>query len=199
MMEKDFGRSFQHYENYYEASKHATNPARFHYAIAQFFYEDIEPEFEAEMDKFLWKMVRPSIAKSKRQSERGGGAPMGNRNNRYSHSIEDSAQGPASDRSEEKDRTKPDSKKKAGDAFVPPTVEEVEAYATQRGFLDPKGFARYYLDYQTEAKWTMSNGRKIKNWKLNVIQWEPNNINKAFSIPGSTTRRTLHERKPDYL
>ena len=66
MMEKDFGRSFQHYENYYEASKHATDPARFHYAIAQFFYEGIEPEFEAEMDQFLWKMVSPSIAKSKR-------------------------------------------------------------------------------------------------------------------------------------
>lgn len=202
MMEKDFGRSFQHYENYYEASKHATNPARFHYAIAQFFYEDIEPEFEAEMDKFLWKMVRPSIAKSKRQSERGGGAPIGNRNNRYSHSIEDSAQGPASDRSEEKDRTKPDSKKKAGDAFVPPTVEEVEAYATQRGFIDPKGFALHFVTYYTEGeqKWHLSNGKPMKDWKKTVITWELNNKNKTFSLsPGSTTRRTLHERKPDYL
>ena len=197
MMEKDFGRSFQHYENYYEASKHATDPARFHYAIAQFFYEGIEPEFEAEMDQFLWKMVSPSIAKSKRQSERGGGVPIGNRNNRYSHSSECPAQEPASDQPEE--QANPGSQKKAGKEFVPPSEVEVVAYCTERGFQDPAGFAKYYLDYQTEAKWTMSNGRKIKNWKLNVIQWEPNNINKAFSIPGSTTRRTLHERKPDYL
>jgi hypothetical protein len=81
MSKNEFGRSFQHYENYFECSEHATNPEHFNYAIVKFFHRGIEPEFEDEMDKFLWKMIRPSIACSRRQSNRGQGAPAGNNNN----------------------------------------------------------------------------------------------------------------------
>lgn len=68
--------------------------------------------------------------------------------------------------------------------FVPPTVEEVAAYAKDQGFADPEGFADYYVRYQTEAEWMTGKGskrKKISNWKLNVIQWSQYRKNQIFN------------------
>lgn len=81
MSKSEYGRSFSHYENYYEASTHSSNPERFNYAIVKFFFGGVEPDFDNDMDKFLWKMIRPSIACSRRQANRDQGAPSGNNNN----------------------------------------------------------------------------------------------------------------------
>ncbi len=70
--------------------------------------------------------------------------------------------------------------------FTPPTVREVADYVRSRGWSDPEGFAQYYVSYHTESKWHMSNGKPIKNWKLNVVSWEPNNKNRFFSRPSFT-------------
>lgn len=181
---------------------------RLYDAIFAYGIRQEEPDFSDDyVLEMLWEVIVPLLNKNRERWEysKHGGAPVGSHNNPNGRRGKGHIQKPSGEQAEEKDQgqqdeaPKPKATKGSTKAFVPPTVEEVETYAAERGFLDPKGFARYYLDYQTEAKWTMSNGRKIKNWKLNVIQWEPNNINKAFSIPGSTTRRTLHERKPDYL
>lgn len=70
--------------------------------------------------------------------------------------------------------------------FVPPTVEEVTAYAEVQGFADPAGFADYYVRYQTEAGWMTGKGSKrhqITNWKLNVVQWSQYRKNQVFSQP----------------
>lgn len=81
MSEKEIKGSFQFWPNYYRAIKNASNPAQFSLAIAAFFYEDIEPEFSSDNDQLLWDLIRPSIACSRRQSNRGQGAPLGNNNN----------------------------------------------------------------------------------------------------------------------
>ena len=76
----------------------------------------------------------------------------------------------------------------AAAAFVPPTVEEVTAYAEAQGFADPAGFADYYVRYQTEAGWMTGKGSKrhqISNWKLNVVQWSQYRKNQVFSQPES--------------
>lgn len=70
--------------------------------------------------------------------------------------------------------------------FIPPTVEEVAAYAKVQGFADPEGFADYYVRYQTEAEWMTGKGSKrkqISNWKLNVIQWSQYRKNQIFQEP----------------
>ncbi len=74
----------------------------------------------------------------------------------------------------------------AAASFVPPTVEEVTAYAEAQGFADPAGFADYYVRYQTEAGWMTGKGSKrhqISNWKLNVVQWSQYRKNQVFSQP----------------
>lgn len=70
--------------------------------------------------------------------------------------------------------------------FIPPTPKEVADYVRSRGWSDPEGFAKYYVSYHTESKWHMSNGKPIRNWKLNVVSWEPNNKNRYFSSPSFT-------------
>lgn len=55
--------------------------------------------------------------------------------------------------------------------FVPPSVEEVKAYCTERGNgIDPE----YFVDYYETRQW-MSGKTKIKDWKAAVRTWERNN------------------------
>lgn len=68
-------------------------------------------------------------------------------------------------------------------SIIPPTPQEVADYVRSRGWTDPEGFAAHYIAYHTVSGWKMSNGKKIQNWKLNVVSWEPNNKTRTFSTP----------------
>ncbi|MFR3791361.1 MAG: hypothetical protein ACLTWO_05445 [Blautia massiliensis (ex Durand et al. 2017)] len=58
---------------------------------------------------------------------------------------------------------------KQGKRFVPPTVEEVGAYCTERrNLIDPQQF----VDFYTANGWTQGHGKKIKDWKACVRTWE---------------------------
>lgn len=53
--------------------------------------------------------------------------------------------------------------------FIPPTLEEVQAYCKERNNkVNPKAF----FDYFTEGKWKDSKGNPVKNWKQKIITWE---------------------------
>lgn len=53
--------------------------------------------------------------------------------------------------------------------FVPPTLEEVQAYCAERkNNVDAKKF----YDYFTASNWHDSKGNKVKSWKQKVITWE---------------------------
>ena len=55
--------------------------------------------------------------------------------------------------------------------FKPPTVEEVEAYCTERNNrVDPERF----VDYYTANGWVQGKGKPIKDWKAAVRNWERN-------------------------
>lgn len=86
---------------------------------------------------------------------------------------------------ENKEENKEENKKE-NIKYIPPTPKEVADYVRSRGWSDPEGFAKYYVSYHTESKWHMSNGKPIRNWKLNVVAWEPNNKNRYFSRPSFT-------------
>jgi len=69
-----------------------------------------------------------------------------------------------------KDRLGKDSKDNK--KFTPPTFEEVEAYAKERGDkVDPK----FFFDYFTEGKWIDSKGNPVRNWKQKMVSWEKHN------------------------
>lgn len=61
-----------------------------------------------------------------------------------------------------------------------PTVEEVEVFARGKGFADPRGFAEYYVAFQTENGWRTGKGQQVQNWKLNVLAWSTNHKTRIF-------------------
>lgn len=65
---------------------------------------------------------------------------------------------------------KKESKKKK--QFVPPTYEEVQAYAEQRG----KGYlvAEFY-EYWTNLNWVDKQGKPVKSWEGRFATWVRNN------------------------
>ena len=55
--------------------------------------------------------------------------------------------------------------------FIPPTIEEVQAYCTERGNnIDPERF----VDFYTANGWVQGKGKPIKDWKAAVRTWEKN-------------------------
>ena len=68
-------------------------------------------------------------------------------------------------------------------SFVPPSLEEVKAYALEIGA--PEKEAVSFFDYFTSVDWVMSGGRKIKDWKSAFRHWM-NNADKFKKSSPST-------------
>lgn len=65
--------------------------------------------------------------------------------------------------------------------FIPPTLEEVEAFCLERiNNVDPQKF----FDYYTATDWCDSSGKKVKSWKQKIIAWE------SYSNDKKTVRAT---------
>ena len=76
------------------------------------------------------------------------------------------------DKDKDKDESSPPTPprgKKRTHSFVPPTLEEVEAYVRARG--SPVD-AQKFFDYFSEGKWVDSEGKPVRNWKQKIITWE---------------------------
>lgn len=84
----------------------------------------------------------------------------------------------------EKEEDKEEQKEKESKKrFAPPTLEEITAYCKERGNnLDPQ----YFLDYQIARNWTLSNGKKMSDWRATIRTWERNGFNR-----GSQAGRTV--------
>ena len=60
-------------------------------------------------------------------------------------------------------------KSKKSKPFVPPTLDDVKAYAQKRGNkVDPQKF----FDYYTAGEWKDAKGNPVKSWKQKMITWE---------------------------
>lgn len=66
--------------------------------------------------------------------------------------------------------------------FIPPTLEEIKAYALERDRLD---LVDKFFSYYQASEWKDNKGKKVKNWKLKFVTWESNNP-KPKTQPNST-------------
>jgi len=81
--------------------------------------------------------------------------------------------------------------KKEKQKFVPPTVEEVQAYCDERhNFVDPEMF----VDHYTANGWVQGKGKPIKDWKAAVRTWEKND--QAQRNVKQPKRKSLFEDLP---
>ena len=58
---------------------------------------------------------------------------------------------------------------KKTNTFVPPTLEEIEAYCKER---NNNVNAKHFFDYYSEGEWVDAKGNKVRNWKQKIITWE---------------------------
>ena len=68
-------------------------------------------------------------------------------------------------------------KSKSIRTFVPPTLEEVKAYATENNLnVDAERFYRYFTTPNDKGEtWVDSKGNKVRNWKQKMLTWEKMN------------------------
>ncbi len=67
-----------------------------------------------------------------------------------------------------KKRIEDNKKEKEEKAFVPPTLQEIQEYVTEK---DLKIDAKQFYDYFTEGNWIDSKGNKVKSWKQKILTW----------------------------
>lgn len=66
--------------------------------------------------------------------------------------------------------------KKEKNVFIPPTLEEIQAYITEKGYnVDANKFFNYY----DSGNWTKANGKKVANWKQTIVTWDSKNDNQS--------------------
>jgi hypothetical protein len=58
--------------------------------------------------------------------------------------------------------------------FVPPTLEDVKAYASENNLnVDADKFYRYFTTPNDKGEtWVDSKGNKVKNWKQKMLTWD---------------------------
>lgn len=89
----------------------------------------------------------------------------------------------------------PESRKRTAVKFVPPTLEEVEAYAASRqSTVDPRRFFEYFNTPDAQGRsWRDSKGNPVKNWKQKFLTWEGRDGGKGKPAPAAS--RTDKPRK----
>ena len=58
---------------------------------------------------------------------------------------------------------------KKTNTFVPPTLEEIEAYCKER---NNNVNAKHFFDYYSAGEWVDAKGNNVRNWKQKIITWE---------------------------
>ena len=80
----------------------------------------------------------------------------------------------------------PERKRSTRKPFIPPTVEEVREYCTERGnSVDAEAFIDFY-----ESKGWMIGKNKMKDWKAAVRTWEQGDKRKGVKVNGGNRKPT---------
>lgn len=77
--------------------------------------------------------------------------------------------------------------------FVPPTLEEVKAYASENHLnVDADRFFRYFTTPNDKGEtWVDSKGNKVKNWKQKMLTWDRADSKTAVSQERAKSRNTM--------
>ena len=125
--------------------------------------------------RFLKGQVDRNNAISESRSKAGSNKPEQTPTNENKPEQPETNSPKEKEKEKEKDKEK-DNKK----VFVPPTVDEVAEYCKERNNgIDPE----YFVAYNENRDWKLSNGKKMKDWKLAIVTWEKNGFSKTRSSP----------------
>ena len=74
--------------------------------------------------------------------------------------------------------------------FIPPTLEEVEAYIAEKGYSFS---AKQFIEHYEASDWHLGNGKKIRYWKQCCATWE-NNAKKYHTSKPSESKKEYADR-----
>lgn len=167
-----------------------------------------EPSGFTGNEVFLWAVAKRDIDTMAEKSEtlrqngsKGGIARSKNKQalandsktNQTEANGSNENQTEANDSLKEKKRNEKKGNENKGNRFTPPTVDEIRQYCTERGNgIDPE----YFFTYYENRGWKLSNGRKMKDWKLAIVTWEKNGFNKTRSAPVKTVPAQNYGQRP---
>lgn len=179
--------SFIFYRSFYDALEEADqeNQLIVYRAIARYALDREEPALKG-LAKIIWSLVKPQLDANWKRFENGkkGGAPTGNKNNRFSKSTtvvqpkynqDTTGVQPnvfnVNDNVNDNDNVSASANKNRSDKptrFVPPTLNEVQDYILKNEYsVDADRFVNFY-----EAKGWMIGKNKMKDWKAAVRTWQ---------------------------
>lgn len=80
--------------------------------------------------------------------------------------------------------------------FVPPSLDEVRAYASEKGYTE---LAEKFYRYYTLTDWTDKYGKKVKSWKQRFCTWIVSNsvVHSDSDKPSSNNSNDEFERTDD--
>ena len=125
-------------------------------------------------ERFLWATVKKNIDNQREKYEERCSINKAIATNRYESlrlvtKKHDSCEEKDKDKEKEKDKEKKKIDKRKNQSFVPPSLQDVEAYCRERNSsVDPKRF----FDYFEAGGWVDSKGNPVRNWKQKLLTWE---------------------------
>lgn len=158
-----------------------------------------EPSGFSGNERFLWAVAKRDIdtmaekSETLRQNGSKGGRPKTRENQTEPTETKENQTEPDESLKEKKRNEKKGNENKRN-SFTAPTVDEIRQYCTERSNnIDPE----YFFTYYENRDWKLSNGRKMKDWKLAVVTWEKNNFSRPTNAPVKTVTAQQYSQR-DY-
>lgn len=82
--------------------------------------------------------------------------------------------------SSNKNKIEDNKKRKEEKKFVPPTLDEIKKYVSEKKL---KVDAEQFYNYFTEGNWIDSKGNPVKSWKQKILTWN------GYSVPQKTEQK----------
>ena len=97
------------------------------------------------------------------------------------------------DKEDEKDNEE-DLKKNTKKKFIPPTLQDVQNYVTEKKL---NVNAKDFFDYFDAGKWVDSNGNTVRSWKQKLLTW--NSYKKGGVVDKKANFQNYDQRKYNNL
>ena len=185
--------SFVFYRSFRDAIEEMTDENKLAtlLAICDYALYGVEPDLKDAMSRAVFTVARPSIDANKDRRANGklGGRPpkkpmvSNSENHRFSKMESTETVSESVSESGAKETGKPPHPR-----FIPPTVDEVQAYCQERhSSVDPVAFVSFY-----ESKGWMVGKNQMKNWSSAISSWERRDKSSQTDQPPAIPRMSYH-------
>ncbi|MBQ6700777.1 MAG: hypothetical protein IJM98_08985 [Oscillospiraceae bacterium] len=177
------------YRSYWEAAKNLSDTDRLkvYDGIFSFAFEGKEPLFEG-ISSCFWILSRPNIVKSLKKA--AANVENGVKGGRPPKSQQEPNKKPIKTQQEPNEKADISLNKEQGvknedgnlyrgiKKFVPPTLEEIKAYCTER---KNNVSAEKFFDFYSTNGWLQGKGKPIKDWRACIRLWEKNETDRTIA------------------